>query len=69
MPEYVMLMKGSAASGDWDDYIEKLVSSGKFRGGSSLGNGVSVVKGRLMVGVRLLGTCDSQLKGSRKLRN
>jgi hypothetical protein len=27
MPEYVMLMKGSAASGDWDDYIEKLVSS------------------------------------------
>ena len=38
MPEYVILMKGSAASGDWDDYIEKLVSSGKFKGGSSLGN-------------------------------
>ena len=69
MPEYVMLMKGSAASGDWDDYIEKLVSSGKFRGGSSLGNGVSVAKGRLMVGVRLLGTFDSQLKASRKFRN
>ena len=47
MPEYVMLMKGSAASGDWDDYIEKLVSSGKFRGGSSLGNGVSVAKGKV----------------------
>ena len=30
MPEYVMLMKGSAASGDWDQYIEKLVSSGNL---------------------------------------
>ncbi len=27
MTEYVILMTGSAASGDWDDYIEKLVSS------------------------------------------
>ena len=47
MPEYVMLMKGSAGSEDWDDYIEKLVSSGKFTGGSSLGNGVSVAKGKV----------------------
>ena len=47
MPEYVMLMKVSAASGDWDDYIEKLVSSVKFRGGSSLGNGVSVAEGKV----------------------
>ena len=69
MPEYVMLMKGSAASGDWDDYIEKLVSSGKFRGGSSLGNGVSVAKGKVDGGCEVKGTCDSQLKASRKLRN
>ena len=45
MPEYVMLMRGSAASGDWDAYIEKLVNSGRFRGGSSLGNGIAVAKG------------------------
>ena len=70
MLEYVMLMKGSAASGDWDDYIEKLVSSGKFRGRSSLGNRVSVAKGKVDGGGwRLLGTCDSQLKASRKFRN
>ena len=55
MPEYVMLMKGSAASGDWDDYIEKLVSSGKFRGGSSLGNGVSVAKGKVDGGCEVTG--------------
>ena len=55
MPEYVMLMKGSAASGDWDDYIEKLVSIGKFRGGSSLGNGVSVAKGKVAGGCEVTG--------------
>lgn len=44
MPEYVMLMKGSASNGDWDAYIEKLIGSGRFRGGSSLGNGMSVAK-------------------------
>ena len=55
MPEYVMLMKGSAVSGDWDDYIEKLVSSGKFRGGSSLGNGVSVAKGKVDGGCEVTG--------------
>ena len=46
MADYVMLMMGSASDGDWDTYIESLVNSGKFRGGSSLANGVSVSKGR-----------------------
>ena len=45
MPDYVMLMMGSASSGDWDAYIESLIESGKFRGGSSLGKGVSLAKG------------------------
>lgn len=31
MPEYVMLMKGTASKGDWDTYIEGLIDSGKFR--------------------------------------
>ena len=44
MPDYVMLMKGTAESGDWDTYIEKLVESGLFRGGSSLGKGIAVSK-------------------------
>jgi len=46
MADYVMLMMGSASDGDWDTYIESLVDSGTFRGGSSLGNGISVSKGR-----------------------
>ena len=46
MSEYVLVMLGSASSGDWDTYIEALVASGKFRGGSSLGNGVSISKGQ-----------------------
>ena len=46
MPDYVMVMMGSASSGDWDSYVESLVESGKFRGGSSLGNGVSISKGK-----------------------
>ena len=50
-----MLMKGSAASGDWDQYIEKLVSSVNFRGGSSLGNWVSVAKGNVDVGCEVTG--------------
>lgn len=45
MPEYVMIMMGSASDGDWDTYVESLIESGKFRGGSSLGNGISVAKG------------------------
>jgi len=45
MSDFVMLMMGSASAGDWEQYIEKLIASGKFRGGSSLGNGVSLVKG------------------------
>jgi len=45
MADYVMLMTGSESAGDWDTYIEKLVASGKFRGGSSLGNGVATARG------------------------
>ncbi|MEE4282677.1 MAG: hypothetical protein V2I41_12095, partial [Pseudomonadales bacterium] len=44
MPQFVMVMMGSASSGDWDDYVDSLVNSGCFRGGSSLANGVSVSK-------------------------
>ena len=46
MSEYVVLMMGSQSNGDWDTYIEKLIASGKFRGGSSLGNGVAMTKGK-----------------------
>ena len=44
MPQYIMVMMGSASNGDWNDYVDSLVNSGCFRGGSSLGNGVSVSK-------------------------
>ena len=46
MTDYVMVMMGSASSGDWDAYVESLIESGKFRGGSSLANGISVSKGQ-----------------------
>jgi hypothetical protein len=44
MPEFLMLMKRGAYSeeGEWGDYIQKLRQRPEFRGGSSLGNGVSV---------------------------
>ena len=45
MADFVMVMMGSASKGDWDTYIEKLIASGKFRGGSSLGKGIAAVKG------------------------
>ena len=41
MTEFLMLMKGTDSQGDWDGYIEKLVATGRFRGGSSLGRGRS----------------------------
>jgi hypothetical protein len=46
MADYVMLMMGSESAGDWEIYLEKLIASGKFRGGSSLGHGVSMAKGQ-----------------------
>ena len=46
MPDFVVLMMGSQSEGDWDTYIEKLIGTGRFRGGSSLGNGVSMSKGK-----------------------
>ena len=44
MKQLMMLMKGKIGSGDWDAYITMLTQSGKFRGGSSLGNGISCGK-------------------------
>lgn len=46
MAQYVMIMMGSASSGDWDTYIGKLIESGGFRGGSSLGRGARICRGR-----------------------
>lgn len=42
MANFVMLMSDTNNTGDWDLYIQKLISSGKFRGGTSLGHGVRV---------------------------
>ena len=44
MAEYMMIMKGPANNGDWQSYIAGLQKSGKFRGGSILGNGTCVSK-------------------------
>ena len=32
-------MKSTESKGDWESYIEKLIETGKFRGGSAFGNG------------------------------
>ena len=34
MAEFMMLMKGSGKREDWAGYINKLIKSGMFRGGS-----------------------------------
>ena len=46
MAGFVMLMMGSESKGDWENYIEKLISSGKFRGGSSLEKDAAVSEGK-----------------------
>ena len=38
MPEYMLIMKNSQSEGDWQSYIESLMQSGKFRGGSAFSN-------------------------------
>ena len=54
MAEFMMFMKGGGSdSGDWTTYIEKLIATGKFRGGSALANGVSLkrdAEGQCVVG-------------------
>lgn len=44
MAEFMMLMKGSGKAEEWPGYIDKLISSGTFRGGSELANGSCVSK-------------------------
>ncbi len=45
MREFIMLMKGSDGEpDDWSAYIESLMTSGKFRGGSALSNSVCRTK-------------------------
>lgn len=44
MADFVMVMLGSQSEGDWETYIRKLIDSGSFRGGSSLGKGAKVSK-------------------------
>ena len=39
MSEYMMIMRSSESEGDWSSYIEKLIGTGMFRGGSAFGNG------------------------------
>ncbi len=43
MAEFLMLMKSEGGdSAQWSAYIDSLLGSGLFRGGSALGNGVCV---------------------------
>ncbi len=44
MAEFMMLMKGSGKAEEWAAYIDKLIRSGTFRGGSELANGSCVNK-------------------------
>ena len=44
MPDYLMLMHNdpvrTASERDWETYIDALAQTGKFRGGSAIGEGV-----------------------------
>ena len=44
MAQFMMVMKGRGGDLDWGPYIERLVTSGTFRGGSALGRGVCLSK-------------------------
>ena len=45
MADYIFLMHGGDAVGEWAPYIETLVSKGVMRGGSAIADGVCVRKG------------------------
>jgi hypothetical protein len=53
MPEFIIFMHSDSASeeseADWGMYIEKLNSSGGFRGGSTIGSGNAYRLGRSTV--------------------
>jgi len=44
LADYIFLMHGEDAVGDWGAYIETLVSKGVMRGGSAIGDGVCMRK-------------------------
>lgn len=44
MADYMFLMHGEDAVGDWGPYIESLVAKGVMRGGSAMGGGICVSK-------------------------
>jgi len=44
MAEFMMLMKGAGKADLWASYINTLIDSGMFRGGSELANGSCVSK-------------------------
>ena len=44
MAEFMMLMKGTSENGDWNAYIARLTTTGLFRGGSALSNGLCATK-------------------------
>jgi len=46
LADYIFLMHGEDTAGDWAPYIETLVSKGVMRGGSAIGDGVCVRKGK-----------------------
>ncbi len=40
MAEFMMIMKGAGENADWKTYIDSLMKTGLFRGGSALSNGL-----------------------------
>jgi len=51
LADYIFLMHGEDTAGDWAPYIETLVSKGVMRGGSAIGDGVCVRKGKDATGI------------------
>lgn len=53
MAELIFLMHGDTMSeekaDDWESYIEKLIATGNFQGGSSIGKGIALRKGHPIV--------------------
>lgn len=55
MAKFIVLMEDSNKTEGWEPYIQNLLSSGKFRGGSTLGGGVCVRKGQNDTPARVTG--------------
>ncbi|MBX2823222.1 MAG: hypothetical protein KTR33_00745 [Gammaproteobacteria bacterium] len=68
MAEFLLIMKGTGPSDGWEAYIEKLIESGLFRGGSAFGNSLCLCKSDSAGGVQATASTECTCTGTGYMR-